>query len=337
MSQLNNFVWPVMNQPEIDSQLPTDNRYVSTARVAQALGVSVTTVKRWVDEGILPAHRTVGGHRKLMMADVLRSVREGNLPQADLSLLLPKIAANPVSDPLSLYRQLSDACLAVDTEKIREVIHFAYQSGLTIEALSDRVLSPALMHIGHLWELGRIDVVHEHRVTQSVVAALYELRGILRTTIEKDRPIAIGGAPEHDQYMLPTLLAKLSLLECGWDAINLGPHTPMSAFTAALEELNPQLVWVSVTYLEDLEKFVPEYLSFYRRAEELKIPVAIGGRALTESLRVRIPYTTFGDGLSQLTAFARSLYRRPQRPRRGRPIGGGINTAESNSAHTPIE
>jgi MerR family transcriptional regulator, light-induced transcriptional regulator len=318
-----------MNRPNPDQQAHSENRYVSTAQVAQALGVSVTTVKRWVDENILPAHRTAGGHRKLLMADVLRLVRDGNLPQADLSRLLPK-AATSANEPHDLYLQMTEAIRHTDTDLIRSLILGAYNSGTLIETIADRVISPALMTVGHEWAGGRLEIMHEHRITQACIAALYELKAFMRHNAEQDRPVAVGGSPEHDHYVLPTLLAKLTLLDSGWDAINLGPHTPLIAFRTAIEELSPQLIWLSVTHLDATEKFITEYKEIYKLAEDRGIAVALGGRALTDPIRSRIPYTTFGDGLTQLSAFARSLYRRPQRPKRGRPPGSMKKEDELN-------
>jgi excisionase family DNA binding protein len=285
------------------------------------LGVSVTTVKRWVDDGVLPAHRTAGGHRKLLLTDVLRLVRDGNLPQADLSVLVPKEAVSDPADPSKLYHQMLEAVDQGDSDRIRSILHGSYNAGVSVELLADRVISPALQHVGHEWSVGRMDVMHEHRITQAIVSAMYELKAFMKLNAERDRPVAVGGAPENDHYILPSLVTKMTLLDCGWDAVNLGPHTPFSAFRTALDELAPQLVWVSITHLTDAELFVREFSEFSKLAEDRGIAVAIGGRGLTDQLRVRIPYTTFGDGMVHMASFARTLYRRPGRPKRGRPVG----------------
>ena len=310
-----------MNQSKPDSSSSNEKRYVSTAQVALALGVSVTTVKRWVDEDVLPAHRTVGGHRKLLLADVLRLVKAGNLPQANLGLLVGKSGPSSHVDIESLSQQLNKAIETGDAELIRTLIIGAYQAGVPVESLADRAIAPGLAKLGHDWADGRADVMEEHRITQACLAALYELRAMLRTKPMENRPVAVGGAPEHDHYIMPTLLAKLTLLDNDWNAINLGPHTPSSALEASVEALSPQLVWLSATYLPDVETFLRDYRKLHQLCEERKIPIAIGGQALRDDIRSRMQYTTFGDGFTHFAAIARSLHPQSQRPLRGRTTG----------------
>ena len=295
-----------------------DGRFLSTVQVAKAVGVSVTTIKRWVDDGILPAHRTAGGHRKLVLADVLRLTREGALPPSDLGQLVPVSRAEP-NDPDRFREQLLDAVREIDDARIRAVIRAAYHSGIAIEALADRVISPTMAFVGRQWQHDKLDVGTEHLVTGAVIAGLFELQGTIAANAAGDRPVAVGGAPEGDHYILPSLLAKLTLIEAGWDAVNVGPNTPASSFEKLLDPRRPKLLWLSVSHVADAKSFEAEYSHLYREAHSRGIPVALGGRALTEEMRSRLPYTTFGDGLAQLAAFARTLCPPVQRPKRGRP------------------
>jgi methanogenic corrinoid protein MtbC1 len=131
--------------------------------------------------------------------------------------------------------------------------------------------------------------------------------------------VAIGGAPEGDPYFLPTLLAQYVLLDAGWEAVNLGPNTPLASLAEAIKELRPRLIWLSVSFLEGSGAFIENFKNLYRIAERQGVAVAVGGQALKEPLRSAIPYTTHGDGLTHLAAFARTLHLRPKPPRRGRP------------------
>lgn len=293
--------------------------YLSTLQAAEALGVSVSTVKRWVDEGVLPAHKTAGGHRKLLRAEILALVRQGDLRGGDLAALSAASPRNQAGDLETAAAALLDALLAGHGAEVSAIICRAYGSGVSVETLADRVIAPAMAKVGHDWETGRIDVWQEHRGTQLCAGALYDLKDALEARAERNRPVAVGGAPEGDPYLLTTLLAQLVLLDAGWEAVNLGPNTPLPSLARALRELRPRLLWLSVSYLEDTAGFIGAYRDLYRAAERQGVAVAVGGQALIEPIRSAVPYTTHGDGLSHLAAFARTLHPRPKPPPRGRP------------------
>jgi excisionase family DNA binding protein len=289
-------------------------RYLSTAAVAGALGVSVTTVKPWVDEGILPARRTSGGHRKLLEADVLRLVSSRQLPAADLAGL----GAAPASSLPELARKLYDALRAGAGQEVQRLIEHAYRGGTPLVELADQVVAPAMNRLGDDWEAGRIEVFHEHRGTQACVAALYALKLLVEARAADRVAVAIGGAPEGDWSSLPSLLAELLLLEAGWKVVNLGPQTPAASFARAVKELRPRLLWLSASHI-DPKMFLSEYPPVLEAAMKAGAAVVVGGRALSQDLRLQLPHTAFGDRLAQLAALANTLSPPLQIPRRGRP------------------
>lgn len=294
----------------------TATRYISTAQVARALGLSVTTVKRWVDEEVLPAQRTVGGHRKILLSDVLRLVRQNDLPHADLELLGDPSGG---TDLATLSARLFKALEQGDEATTRSLLVSTFESGVTMAQLGDRVVAPAMTAVGCAWAEGSFDVYHEHTATRLCLAALLEIRQRLLVTSESERPRALVGAAEGDYAQLPSLLVEMALLEDGWEVLDLGAHTPAASFVRAVEDYRPRLLCLSVTHLENAERFLTDYRRLYETARRCNVKVAVGGRALRDEVRSGMPYTMFGDGLGQLLEFARTLCPPPPLPKRGRP------------------
>lgn len=307
------------NDRDLDMLEESAAAYVNTTQVAKALGLSVSTVKRWVDEGVLPAFKTAGGHRKLLVADVIELARRGDLPHTDLSRLTESVQGGQRATPTRISEELHEVLLKGDALLVRSLIFGAFRHGVAIEELADQIIAPVMARIGQEWATGKIDVMEEHRASQMCAAALYELKAVLEERASKNRPRAVGGSPEKDYTVLPSLLAQMVLLDAGWDAVNLGPNTPFASFAKAIRELRPKLLWLSVCHLDNEASFMNSYRELYQLAEKAGVAVAVGGRALENSLRSKIPYTTYGDGLNHLAAFARTIHPRPNPPRRGRP------------------
>ncbi len=280
--------------------------YLKTQRVAEALGISVSTVKRWVDSGMIRAARTAGRHRLIPCSEALRVAREQGFPEANLQLLTGRMAAPTKAaehDPLDLLERLLREARGPEA---RTLIHSLYRSGWSAVALGDDLIRPVMERIGHGWMVGSLDVYQEHEATQIVADALRDLVD----RVGRDRPeapLAIGTNPEGDPYVLAGLLCELVLREMGWSVRNLGCNLPLQSLAQAAVHHRPRLVYISVAYLGDEDQFIREYQSFFARAAAVGSAVILGGQALGPGIRSRLIYASHGERLAHLAEFARRL------------------------------
>jgi excisionase family DNA binding protein len=282
-----------------------DQRF-SPAQLAPIIGVSESTLKRWIDAGHLKAEKTVGGHRKIALPNLLAFLRSRGrtVPSLEALGLLAERHANPEGEP-GTPEALAGLLLRDGTDVARTLVLEQFRRGRALDDLLDRLVAPAMARVGTEWADGGIDVYQEHVATLRVWRILVELRGLLPTPPDR-APLALGGAPEGDPYLLPTLMAELTLADMGWRTVNIGPNTPVASLFEAVTRHRPRLVWLSVTSMKPSRSFFEGYPRFFEGAQAKGASVVIGGQGLTAALQDRLVASGFGTRLAHLKAFARS-------------------------------
>ena len=278
--------------------------YLKTRQVADALGVSVSTIKRWVDVGAMDATRTMGRHRLIPLSAALSFARRERFP---VEALLSMGGDDPV--PAGDDRVCEALAAALESGRGREaaaLIGSAHRSMGGAAALGDRVIRPVMERIGRDWMVGTCDVFQEHQATQIVSSALVALIAKAAASSVPSR-WALAASPEGDPYTLAGLLGELTLREVGWNVRNFGGNLPLRSLAAATRRYRPGLIFLSVGSIADRPRFLLEYAYFYEAANQVGAGVIVGGRALDSDLRSKLVYASFGERLAHLAEFARRL------------------------------
>jgi excisionase family DNA binding protein len=277
-------------------------RLLSPRELAHALGVSESSLKRWVDAGKIVASRTDGGHRRIALPEAVRFIRETGAPLAHPEVLdLPAMAAAP-SDALAADSGLLGCLERGDAIAVRGWLVGRYLAGASIAELSDGPVRSAMHALGELWHHDERGVFIEHRATEACLQALAYLRGTLPERLAG--PLALGAAPEDDPYRLPTFLASMVVSEAGLRAINLGPDTPISAMQHAVAEHRPRLVWLSATgkLASPRAAEIARWIAGLPRT----IVAVIGGRN-AGAIAAVLPSVRHADAMAELAVIARKL------------------------------
>lgn len=204
------------------------DRLMSTGDVAEVLGVSEATVKRWADAGTLSCIRTPGGHRKFRLRDIAmhlasrRGSGSGSKPSS--------------GDGDGDVEEMVSALLVGDIEKVMGAIAAARLQRSSIASIVDDVLHPAFDRVKQACGAGRCETFHLHIAVNSLIEVAARQRPTLRVPGSTRGRVVTAPLP-GESYDVLARFASLVAVEGGFDAHVLGAGLPPGSVSRAAEDL----------------------------------------------------------------------------------------------------
>ncbi len=117
-----------------DSEKPpgrTRERFVGPTEAARLLGVSPTTIQRWIDAGLIRAHRTVGGHRRMAVRDLKAFAGTQGLPMGEDAVPMNRVVL-VVDDDEDFRELLVERILSIRPDIEVHQAETGFQAGLVV-------------------------------------------------------------------------------------------------------------------------------------------------------------------------------------------------------------
>lgn len=280
---------------------------ISPRELAEAIGVSESSLKRWADDGLIRVSKTAGGHRRITIGETIRFIRSVRAPLLRPDVLgltdLPAHGDPVLSTALPedrLFQYLSEG----KEREARGLILSLYMSGQSVVEIADGPIRKSLERLGELWKHGPAGVSIEHQAVDICIQSVNRLRQLMEPNEQAE--LALGGAAPGDPYLLPSLLVAVALASEGWRVVNLGPNTPFDAFMAAADRYKPRLAWLSVSSVRDDVEIANGVTQMAKDLAERGCSLIAGGQAFN---RLAIPGGVLfhGESLADLIVTAKEV------------------------------
>ena len=279
-------------------------KFLTTRQLSRVWLVSEATIKRWADTGQLKSSRTVGGHRRFPLAEVMRFQTERGLGAA--AGVAPAAAATTF-DAEQATEHFFEAVKRGHAGEATALLLEAHMLGAELDLIFDAVVAPPLHRVGHLWYGEEMSVAEEHLATSTATRAVESLAASTRRAGAK-AGAAVCCAAEEEMHTLPVLCAQAVLEGAGWDVRNLGGHTPFFALAEYVEKQRPALVCVSATLQRELEHNARDYAQLSAAARACGAGIVLGGEGFRDAaVRARFPADLHAESFKDLSEFVGKL------------------------------
>lgn len=180
------------------------------------------------------------------------------------------------------FQEISEALVAGDTKKIKELVDAALKEGISAKEILDKALVPGMMVVGKKFKNG------EYFIPEVLVAARAMDAGIdlLRPFFNQNEIKYIGkviiGTVSGDIHDIGKNLVAMMLKGAGFQVIDLGVNVPPEKFVEKAKSENAEIVAMSALLTTTMAAMKDTIYSLKKSGIRNEVKVMIGGAPVTQ-------------------------------------------------------
>ena len=259
-------------------------QYFNSLEAAKILGVNVSSIKRWTDEGKLECIRTAGGHRKFLMEHLVAFLEQNKQKTAKINLFPLETETDlQISQHILKgdFDYLADFVLTQalngNRAQLQKVLNGLYLGQYPLHLIYDQLLAPVLHRIGALWHEQQISIIEEHFASQAIRDCITRLQGIIRIPEKKIATVLCLNF-SHELHDIALKMVDHILESLGYEVLFSGQITPLLDIETIFARLTPQRVYLSSTMIEDVPATQAEFEHIGQLCQKYGTRLFLGGQ-----------------------------------------------------------
>lgn len=268
-------------------------RYLNSNDVAEILGINISTLKRWTENGTIECSKTAGGHRKFTMQHVRDYYKSNKNSDRSMGLGLERLEHKTIYELLNksnyteLAKILADSSLESNEVSVNNIINGAYMKGIKASLICDEIIEPGSMIVENALRQEYISHV-EAFISRKLITRSVESLNQSKPNGSFNGKTALCVNFEDNLPDLGVVMSEIVLRHNGYNVLNTGSHAELGNLQGVIEKKNVDLLvfylcdmqCCMATVKDNLSKTALQVKSIVTLANKLKVKVIFGGSGI---------------------------------------------------------
>ena len=268
-------------------------RYISSKNAAEILGINISTLKRWTENGIIKCTKTPGGHRKFTIQNIRDYYKKNRETKVNSELGLKNYQHKKIYQYINknkfskLKQILADASLASDDLTVSTIINGSYMKGVSVETICDEIIDPGSMIVENALRKNYISHI-EAFVSRKLITRIVESLISSKPNGSYNGKMALCINFEDNLPDLGVVMSEIILRHNGYNVLNTGSHAKLGDLTKIIikKPINLILFYLCdmqccmATFKQNLMKTESQIVKIISLANDNKTNVFFGGAGL---------------------------------------------------------